>query len=65
MHDAQEKPEWDAAKRLLGDSNFIRRLVEFERDTVPEKVSRTLKRVISDPQFTPDQVSGCAVGKRT
>ena len=41
---------------MLGDANFIKRLVEFDKDNVPERVAKALKRVIADPTFTPDQV---------
>lgn len=53
----QEKPDWDTAKKVLGESNFIKRLVEYDRDNVTDKVSKSLKRIIEDPTFTPDQVA--------
>jgi hypothetical protein len=42
---------------VLGDANFIKRLVEFDKDNVPERVAKAIKRIISDPTFTPDQVT--------
>ena len=54
----QEKPDWDTAKKVLGESNFIKRLMDFDKDNISEKVVRSIKRVIDDPAFTPDQV-GC------
>ena len=53
----QEKPDWDTAKKVLGEANFIKRLVEYDRDNVTEKVSKSLRRIIEDPTFTPDQAS--------
>ncbi|EFJ52773.1 dynein heavy chain 3 [Volvox carteri f. nagariensis] len=53
----QEKPDWETAKRLLGETTFIKRLMEYDRDNIPDKVVRNLKRVIDDPTFTPDQVA--------
>lgn len=32
-------------------------LLQYDKDSVSEKVRRELKRVISDPAFTPEQVS--------
>lgn len=31
----QEKPDWDTAKKLLSDSNFMRSLEEFDKDNIP------------------------------
>jgi hypothetical protein len=31
-------------------------LLQYEKDKISEKIRRELKRVISDPAFTPDQV---------
>ncbi|GIM01954.1 hypothetical protein Vretimale_6722, partial [Volvox reticuliferus] len=53
----QEKPDWETAKRLLGETTFIKRLMDYDRDNIPDKVVRNLKRVIDDPTFTPDQVA--------
>eukprot|EP00198_Chlamydomonas_reinhardtii_P006936 XP_001696272.1 dynein heavy chain 3 [Chlamydomonas reinhardtii] len=53
----QERADWDTAKRLLGEATFIKRLMEYDRDNIPDKVVRSLKRVIDDPTFTPDQVA--------
>lgn len=53
----QEKTEWDAAKKVLTDTNFIKRLLEYDKDNIPDKVLKSIKRLIDDPQFTPEQVS--------
>ena len=52
----QEKADWDTAKRVLGDAQFIKRLVDYDKDNIPEKVVRAAKRIIDDPSFTSDQV---------
>jgi hypothetical protein len=31
----QERPDWDTAKRVLGDSNFMRSLEDFDKDNIP------------------------------
>jgi hypothetical protein len=35
--DPQEKTDWDAAKRVLSDPTFIKRLVEYDKDNIPDK----------------------------
>jgi len=56
-----EKADWDTAKRVLGDSSFIKRLVEYDKDNMSDRVTRLLKRIIEDPQFTHDQVRAHAL----
>ena len=34
----QEKPDWPSAKRLLGDSGFLLKLVALDKDNVSDKV---------------------------
>ena len=53
----QEKTDWDSAKKVLTDSNFIKRLIEYDKDNIPDKVLKAIKRLIDDPTFTPDQVA--------
>ena len=60
----QEKADWETAKRLLGESGFIRRLVELDKDNIGDRVLRALQRVVSDPSFTPELVgSGPCTGR--
>ncbi|GAX73618.1 hypothetical protein CEUSTIGMA_g1069.t1 [Chlamydomonas eustigma] len=53
----QEKPDWDTAKKVLGESGFVKRLVDFDKDNIHDRVVRGLRRIIDDATFTPDQVA--------
>lgn len=35
----QQKPDWNSAKLLLGDPGFLRKLVSYDKNSVPDKVS--------------------------
>lgn len=35
----QRKPDWPTAKLMLGDQGFLRRLLQFDKNAVPDKVS--------------------------
>lgn len=35
---------------------FCSLLLQYDKDNISEKVRRELRRIISDPAFTPDQV---------
>ncbi|WIA13579.1 hypothetical protein OEZ85_007146 [Tetradesmus obliquus] len=53
----QEKPDWDTAKRVLGDVNFMRSLEDFDKDNIPDAVIKKLRRYIDDPNYQPDVVA--------
>ena len=50
------KPDWDSSKKLLSDSQFLKNLVNFDKDNVPEATTKKLRKYIDNPSFTPDQV---------
>ena len=53
----QEKPDWDTAKRVLGESGFMRSLLEFDKDHIPDAVIRRLRKYTDSPDFTPEAVA--------
>lgn len=40
----QEKPDWDTAKRMLGDTNFMEALKTFDKENIPDPVIKKLKK---------------------
>ncbi|CAG9467054.1 unnamed protein product [Pedinophyceae sp. YPF-701] len=52
-----ETATWDNAKRVLNDQQFVRRLLEYDKDNIPDKLLRAVRKYTSNPQFTPQQVS--------
>ncbi|EGD81605.1 dynein heavy chain 2 [Salpingoeca rosetta] len=52
----KSKPEWSEAKRQLADPNFIKQLVEFDKDNMSDKVLRKIHSYVTRPEFDPDQV---------
>lgn len=53
----QEKPDWDTAKKLLGDTNFMKSLEDFDKDNIPDSVIKKLKKYIDDPNYLPETVA--------
>jgi dynein heavy chain len=41
---------------VLGDTNFMHSLEEFDKDNIPEPVIKRLKKYIDDPQYNPETV---------
>ena len=50
------RTDWASAKGLLGDANFLKRLYDYDKDNIPEKLLRQLKKYIDNPKFVPDIV---------
>jgi dynein heavy chain, axonemal len=52
-----EKPDWDTAKKLLSDTNFLKSLEEFDKDNIPDAAIKKLKKYVDDPVYTPEAVA--------
>ena len=50
------RTDWASAKSLLGDSNFLKRLYDYDKDNIPEKMLKQLKKYMENPKFVPEQV---------
>ena len=50
------KADWNAAKTVLGDSLLIQKLIDFDKDNIPEQISKRVRRYIDNPKFIPDEV---------
>ncbi|CAH8497713.1 unnamed protein product [Dicrocoelium dendriticum] len=51
-----QKADWVTAKTVLGDSNFLRRLVEYPKEEITDNQLKRLKKYIDNPEFTPEAV---------
>ncbi|KAL4237693.1 Dynein heavy chain 14 [Mactra antiquata] len=52
----QKKPDWPTAKMMLGDPNFLKKLLQFDKNSLPDKVFHKLKKYTKHPDFNPDSV---------
>jgi dynein heavy chain len=50
------KPDWDSAKKLLSDGNFLQSLMDFDKDNISEPILKKLKKYIDMEDFNPDSV---------
>ncbi|XP_035826580.1 dynein heavy chain 6, axonemal [Aplysia californica] len=51
-----QKTDWASCKGMLGDSNFLKRLAEYDKDNIPEAKLKKLKKYIANPKFHPEVV---------
>ncbi|KAI0989686.1 hypothetical protein GJ496_007023 [Pomphorhynchus laevis] len=52
----QKEPTWEEAKRDLGDINFVKSLVNFDKNNISEKVLRKITQIVKSPMFDPEEV---------
>ncbi|GIQ83153.1 dynein heavy chain, partial [Kipferlia bialata] len=56
-----EKPTWDEAKKLMGNTQFLPNLEKYDKDHIPAKTLRKLRKYIQDPEFVPKKVERVSV----
>ncbi|TNJ26760.1 Dynein heavy chain [Giardia muris] len=50
------KPDWDSAKKVLGDTGFLKSLINYDKDHVPDATLKALKKYTTLPEFVPEKV---------
>ncbi|MCI4395052.1 hypothetical protein PGIGA_G00176030 [Pangasianodon gigas] len=50
------KTDWASAKQLLGDSNFLKKLMDYDKDNIRPQILQKLHRYIQNPDFVPEKV---------
>ncbi|TRY65354.1 hypothetical protein DNTS_005929 [Danionella cerebrum] len=50
------KTDWASAKQLLGEGNFLKKLMEYDKDNIKPQILQKLQKYISIPDFVPEKV---------
>ncbi|KAM3182197.1 hypothetical protein ACTXT7_012865 [Hymenolepis weldensis] len=48
-----QKTDWATAKTVLGDSNFLKKLVEYPKDDISDSLLKRLQKYVENPDFEP------------
>ena len=51
---------WEPAKKLLGDSSLLSRLLSFDKDNIPDAVIKKLQPYIENEDFTPKKIESAS-----
>ena len=57
--------DWASAKALIGDPNFMRCLMQFQKDHVTPDIAQRLRVYLDDEKFTPDEVGKVSLACRS
>uniref|UniRef100_A0A8C2Q2H6 Dynein, axonemal, heavy chain 6 n=1 Tax=Cyprinus carpio TaxID=7962 RepID=A0A8C2Q2H6_CYPCA len=47
---------WASAKQLLGDGNFLKKLMDYDKDNIKPQILQKLHKYITNPDFVPEKV---------
>lgn len=61
----QKKPDWPTAKIMLGDPNFLKKLLQFDKNSLPDKVFHKLRKYTNHPDFNPESVGKVSLACRS
>jgi dynein heavy chain, axonemal len=59
-----QSTNWDTAKKVLGQHNFMEQLINFNKDNIDERTHSILKKYTLDPQFEPEIVGNVSKAAR-
>ena len=52
----QQPTSWDSARRVLGQPDFMKQLLNYDKDNIDDKTLSALKRFTLNPEFVPENV---------
>ncbi len=50
------RTDWASARAVLGESQFLKRLYDYDKDTISEGLLKKLKKYMDNPKFNPESV---------
>ncbi|XP_041352994.1 dynein heavy chain 6, axonemal-like isoform X2 [Gigantopelta aegis] len=61
----QKTPDWATARLMLSDPGFLRKLLQFDKNSLPDRVFVKLKKYSKNPDFIADSVGKVSVACRS
>ena len=54
---SSEKPSWANSKKLLSEPDFLRRIKEYDKENIPNKILKKLEHYTQKPEFQPAKLA--------
>ncbi|KAJ0006370.1 hypothetical protein NQD34_013643, partial [Periophthalmus magnuspinnatus] len=61
----EKEPTWAEAKRQLGEGNFIKTLVNFDKDNISDRVLKKIGQYCKQPDFEPDIIGKVSLAAKS
>ena len=52
----KSKPDWDNSKKILADPQLMKKMQDYDKDTIPEMITKKLRKYVEMPGFNPEAV---------
>ncbi|XP_072544049.1 dynein axonemal heavy chain 2 [Salminus brasiliensis] len=59
------EPTWAEAKRQLGEANFIKQLVHFDKDNISDRVLKKIGQYCTQPDFQPEIIGRVSLAAKS
>lgn len=53
-HHSFNRPNWDSAKKLMVDTNFLKRLMTYDKEHTSEAILKKVRKYTTDKEFDPN-----------
>ncbi|RKP17872.1 hypothetical protein ROZALSC1DRAFT_23782, partial [Rozella allomycis CSF55] len=61
----KSEPTWDEAKRQLGNPNFIKTLINFDKDNISDKILKKISQICLDENFNPEIIGRVSLAAKS
>jgi len=60
----RKAPTWDESKKQMGETSFLSKLVNFDKDLLVDSLLKKVGKFTSNADFTPDKVGGVSAAAK-
>lgn len=51
---SSSRPNWESAKKLMVDTNFLKRLMTYDKEHMSEVILKKVRKYTTDKEFDPN-----------
>ncbi|XP_013412698.1 dynein heavy chain 2, axonemal [Lingula anatina] len=60
-----QEPTWAESKKQLGDGNFIKQLMNFDKDNITDRVLKKIGQYVAQPDFMPEIIGRVSLAAKS